>query len=113
LVGVFAAREYRLENNLRRESVKLNAFRRQSMYRPAAETMQGAELLLHVYRQMAERFAITEKAEEVLGIPLGLISSDSSPLDAKSLALFARIYLNCTGSHVVFFFSLQPINRLK
>ncbi|VDM50810.1 unnamed protein product [Toxocara canis] len=38
-----------------------------SMYRPAAETMQSAELLLHVYRQMAERSAITEKIMRLAG----------------------------------------------
>ncbi|VDM48666.1 unnamed protein product [Toxocara canis] len=38
---------------------------------------------------------VAHAAEEVLGIPLGLIPSDGSQLDAKSLALFARIYLNC------------------
>uniref|UniRef100_F1KRE3 Protein abnormal spindle n=1 Tax=Ascaris suum TaxID=6253 RepID=F1KRE3_ASCSU len=137
LVGVFAAREYRLENNLRRESIKLNASTRHSLYRSAPNDMSGSQLLLHVYRQLAERFGIKQKlddigdlrdgvllariwseyvvggrplssfngdtllqklaraAEEVLGVPSRLVSSDCAHLDSKSLSLFARIYLNC------------------
>uniref|UniRef100_A0A915BCN3 Calponin-homology (CH) domain-containing protein n=1 Tax=Parascaris univalens TaxID=6257 RepID=A0A915BCN3_PARUN len=137
LVGVFAAREYRLENNLRRESIRINASTRHSRYRSAPNDMSGSQLLLHVYRQLAEQFGIDQKlddvgdlrdgvlltqiwneyviggrplssfngdsllqklahaAEEVLGVPSGLVSSSGAHVDSKSLSLFARIYLNC------------------
>ncbi|VDK25866.1 unnamed protein product, partial [Anisakis simplex] len=47
-----------MDEGLRRESIRLNCNRRQSMYGPATKNLQGAELLMHVYRQLAENYGI-------------------------------------------------------
>ncbi|VDK25934.1 unnamed protein product, partial [Anisakis simplex] len=50
-----------MDEGLRRESIRLNCNRRQSMYGPATKNLQGAELLMHVYRQLAENYGIFKK----------------------------------------------------